>query len=353
MVDPMNQITTDISETSRIRLLLDKALANEPKPQDNSDAYWQRCVDLLQSKKARLIAHYYVDDQLQKLAEETNGYVGDSLQMAQFGAQCEDQILVVAGVRFMGETAKILSPNKTVLMPDLNTECSLDLACPADQFAAFCDQHPNHVKVVYANTSAEVKAMSDWVVTSSIAVPLIEHLDQQGQQIIWAPDQHLGRYLNTTTGANMLLWDGACVVHEEFRGQLLHDVAAVYPEAAILAHPESPASVLEQATAIGSTSQLINYARTLDYQQFIVATDRGIFYKMKQAVPDKELIVAPTAGQGATCRSCGHCPWMRLNSLRNLAETLENETNAITIEQTIIDKALIPLQRMLDFGASL
>lgn len=344
---------TDIADRADIRQQLSQAIANAPSRASNTPELWHKCVGLLKEKNAVLISHYYVDDQLQQLAEATGGYVGDSLQMAQFGSRCDNPLLIIAGVRFMGETAKILNPDKTVLMLDLKTECSLDLSCPADKFAELCDQYPNHTKVVYANTSAEVKALSDWVVTSSIAVPLIEHLDQVGEQIIWAPDKHLGHYLNTATGANMLLWDGACVVHEEFKSHLLDQMMTVYPQAAVLAHPESPESVLERAHAIGSTSQLIDYARHLDYQQFIVATDRGIFYKMKQIVPDKEFIIAPTAGEGASCRSCAHCPWMALNSLEKLALSLEQHSNAIEIESSVIERALIPLERMLHFGASL
>ena len=349
----MTNIATEIADRAEISQLLDQAIANAPSSKSNTPELWRKCVRLLKEKNAVLISHYYVDALLQKLAEETGGYVGDSLQMAQFGAHCDSPLLVIAGVRFMGETAKILNPDKTVLMLDLKTECSLDLSCPADKFAEFCDKHPNHTKVVYANTSAKVKAMSDWVVTSSIAVPLIEHLEQKGEQIIWAPDKHLGSYLNKTTGANMLLWDGACVVHEEFKSHLLSNMMALYPQAAVLAHPESPEPVLEKASAIGSTSQLIEYARTLEYQQFIVATDIGIFYKMKQAVPEKELIIAPTAGEGANCRSCAHCPWMALNSLESLASSLEHQSSAIEIEPSIIKRALIPLNRMLKFSDSL
>lgn len=182
-------------------------------------------------------------------------------------------------------------------MPTLEATCSLDLGCPVDEFTAFCDQHPDHTVVVYANTSAAVKARADWVVTSSCAVEIVEHLDSLGEKIIWAPDQHLGRYIQKKTGADMLLWDGACIVHEEFRARGIANMKALYPDAAVLVHPESPESVVEIADAVGSTSQLIKAAQTLPNERLIVATDRGIFYKMQQAVPDKILVEAPTAGE--------------------------------------------------------
>lgn len=197
----------------------------------------------------------------------------------------------------MGETAKILSPEKTVLMPTLDAECSLDLGCPEADFARFCDQHPDRTVVVYANTSAAVKARADWVVTSSIAVELIEHLDSLGEKIIWAPDRHLGRYVQQQTGADILCWQGACIVHDEFKTQSLSKMKALYPEAAVLVHPESPQAVVELADAVGSTSQLIKAAQTLPHPSMIVATDKGIFYKMQQACPDKSLYIAPTAGK--------------------------------------------------------
>src|SRR5690606_24134843 len=244
-----------------------------------------------------MVAHYYTDPEIQQLAEETGGCISDSLEMARFGAKHSASTLLVAGVRFMGETAKILSPEKTILMPTLNAECSLDLGCPIDEFSAFCDAHPDRTVVVYANTSAAVKARADWVVTSSIAVELIEHLDSLGQKIIWAPDKHLGNYVQKQTGADVLCWQAACIVHEEFKTQALARTKALYPVAALLVHPESPQSIVDMADAVGSTSQLINAAKTLPQQKLIVATDRGIFYKMQQAVPEKELFEAPTAGE--------------------------------------------------------
>lgn len=310
---------------------------------------------LLKERDAVLVAHYYTAPIVQKLAEETGGFVSDSLEMARFGRDHTASTLIVAGVKFMGETAKILTPHKKVLMPTLEATCSLDIGCPAQEFTAFCDAHPDRTVVVYANTSAAVKARADWVVTSSCAVDIIEHLDELGEKIIWAPDKHLGNYVQQKTGADMLLWDGSCIVHEEFKARGLLDLKAVYPDAAILVHPESPQAVVELADAVGSTSQLINAVKTMDRKQFIVATDQGIFYKMQQAAgPDKELIIAPTAGSGATCRSCANCPWMAMNDLLALEAVLENPSveNEIFVDAALGERAMLPLKRMLDFTAS-
>ncbi|KXS38866.1 quinolinate synthase NadA [Modicisalibacter tunisiensis] len=304
---------------------------------------------LLEQRDAVLVAHYYTDDAIQQLAEETGGCVADSLEMARFGARHPASTLVVAGVRFMGETAKILSPEKRVLMPTLEATCSLDIGCPADAFSAFCDQHPDRTVVVYANTSAAVKARADWVVTSSIAVDVIEHLHARGEKILWAPDKHLGGYIRDKTGADMLLWDGACIVHDEFKARGITDLKALHPDAAVLVHPESPASVVEIADVVGSTSQLINAARELPQQRLIVATDRGIFFKMQQAVPDKTLFEAPTAGNGATCKSCAHCPWMAMNALDNLAGSLRELSGEVFVDAELRERALKPLERMLNF----
>jgi quinolinate synthase len=309
-----------------------------------------RIKRLLAEQNAVLVAHYYVDGDLQALAEETGGYVADSLEMARFGAESDARTLVVCGVRFMGETAKILNPEKRVLMPTLEATCSLDEGCPADAFSAFCDAHPDHTVVVYANTSAEVKARADWVVTSSIALPIVKHLHARGEKVLWAPDKHLGRYVQRMTGAEMLLWDSACVVHEEFKGFALERVRRLHPDAAILVHPESPDEVVEQADVVGSTTQLIKAVRELPNREFIVATDEGIFWKMHQLAPEKTLIAAPTAGEGATCESCAHCPWMAMNALQNLEQVLERGDQEIRIDEAIRQRAVIPIQRMLDFA---
>ncbi len=309
----------------------------------------------LEARDAVLVAHYYVDADVQDLAEETGGFVADSLEMARFGKEHPASTLVVAGVRFMGETAKILSPEKRVIMPTLEAECSLDLGCPPDEFEAFCREHPDRQVVVYANTSARVKALSDWVVTSSVALPIVERLHDQGKKVLWAPDKHLGHWIQSRTGADMLLWNGACVVHEEFKAKALLDLKAVYPDAGVLVHPESPAAVIDLADVVGSTSQIIRAAGELPHRTFIVATDRGIFHKLRQRNPDKRFIEAPTAGEGATCRSCAHCPWMAMNELKQLADCLDSDAltkaNEVHVDPEVAQRAMIPLQRMLDFRA--
>jgi quinolinate synthase len=308
---------------------------------------------LLAQRNAVLIAHYYVDADVQDLAEETGGVVSDSLEMARFGKNHAASTLIVAGVRFMGETAKILSPEKRVVMPTLEAECSLDLGCPPDEFEAFCREHPDRTVVVYANTSARVKAVSDWVVTSSVALPIVEHLQARGEKVLWAPDKHLGNWIQSQTGADMLLWNGACIVHEEFKAKALLDLKTLYPDAGVLVHPESPAAVIDIADAVGSTSQLIKAAGELPNRTFIVATDRGMFHKLRQRNPGKRFIEAPTAGQGATCRSCAHCPWMAMNELKQLAATLRDDramaANEILVDAEIGRRAMVPLNRMLSF----
>lgn len=310
---------------------------------------------LLKTRNAVIVAHYYTDPEIQALAEATGGCVADSLKMARFGSNHSASTLLVAGVRFMGETAKILSTEKTVLMPTLRAECSLDLGCPEAAFSAFCDAHPDRTVVVYANTSAAVKARADWVVTSSIAVELINYLDSLGKKILWAPDRHLGRYVQKQTGADMLCWQSVCIVHDEFKIQALRRMKRLYPDAAVLVHPESPQAVVDLADAVGSTSQLIKAAKTLPQQQMIVATDRGIFFKMQQACPEKKLLAAPTSGEGATCRSCAHCPWMAMNGLKAISAGLERGgvNHEIRIEEAVSQRALIPLNRMLAFAADL
>lgn len=321
----------------------------EPGPEEKA-ALIARIRQLLVEQDAVLVAHYYVHADLQDLAEATGGMVSDSLDMARFGYEHPAKTIVVAGVRFMGETAKILSPEKRVLMPDLDAECSLDLGCPADEFAAFCDAHPDRTVVVYANTSAKVKARADWMVTSSIALPIVKHLKEQGKKILWAPDRHLGAYVQQQTGADMLLWQGSCVVHDEFKAQGLAELKAQHPQAKVLVHPESPRAVVQLADVVGSTTQLIKASQSLDAQEFIVATDNGILHKMRTLSPHKTFLEAPTAGHGANCTSCNHCPWMAMNGLRNLAEALETGKNEIHVDPEIGKRAKISIERMLDFA---
>lgn len=339
---------TQISERLLVQAHLD---AKQPKPltPEQEADYRAAIAAELKAQDAVLVAHFYCDPVIQALAEETGGCVSDSLEMARFGNQHPAKTVVVAGVRFMGETAKILNPEKRVLMPTLEATCSLDLGCPVEDFSAFCDKHPERTVVVYANTSAAVKARADWVVTSSCALEIVESLMDNGETIIWGPDQHLGRYIQKNTGADMLLWDGACIVHEEFKSRQLLDMKALYPDAAILVHPESPEAVIDLADAVGSTSQLIAAAQRMPNKTFIVATDRGIFYKMQQMCPDKIFVEAPTAGNGAACRSCAHCPWMAMNTLERTLQCLREGSNEIFVEPALIPQALKPLKRMLDF----
>jgi quinolinate synthase len=310
-----------------------------------------RAAALLQAHDATLVAHYYVDGDLQDLALETGGCVADSLEMARFGRQHQGRTLVVAGVRFMGETAKILSPTKRVLMPNLDATCSLDLGCPPEDFAAFCDAHPDRQVVVYANTSAAVKARADWMVTSACALPIVSHLKAQGHKVLWAPDRHLGRYIQEQTGADLLLWNGACIVHDEFKGLELELLKREHPHALVLVHPESPQSVVAQADVVGSTTALLKAVTDGRADEYIVATDNGILHRMRQLAPGKTLIEAPTAGRSATCKSCAHCPWMAMNALQGVIDCLEQGTGEVQVEEPVRTQAAACIERMLDFLA--
>ena len=312
-----------------------------------------RAAHLLGQKNAVLVAHYYVDGDLQDLAEETGGLVSDSLEMARFGRDHPAQTLVVSGVKFMGETSKILSPEKRVLMPDLDATCSLDLGCPIDEFSAFCDQYPDRTVVVYANTSAAVKARSDWLVTSSCALDIVGALKDKGHKILWAPDRHLGGYIQRETGADMVFWSGSCIVHDEFKAFELEALKQEYPQAKVLVHPESPADVVALADAVGSTSGILKAAREMDAREFIVATDNGMMHKLRTLNPGKIFIEAPTAGNSATCKSCAHCPWMAMNGLAGLAHVLETGANEVHVDPALGERARLPIDRMLAFTAAL
>ena len=309
----------------------------------------ERARTLLKEKNAVMVSHYYVHPDLQDLAEETGGIVSDSLEMARFGRDHAAQTLVVSGVRFMGETAKILSPEKRVLMPDLDATCSLDLGCPIAEFNAFCDAYPDRTVVVYANTSAAVKARADWLVTSSCALDIVRALKDQGQKILWAPDRHLGNYIQRETGADMVLWNGACIVHDEFKAFELEALKKEHPQAKVLVHPESPADVIALADAVGSTSGILTAARTLDTKEFIVATDNGMLHKLRTLNPDKVFIEAPTSGNSATCKSCAHCPWMAMNGLAGLVHVLETGANEVQVDPALGQLARRPIDRMLAF----
>ena len=313
----------------------------------------ERVRRLLRERDAVMVSHYYVHPDLQDLAEETGGLVSDSLEMARFGRDHPAGTLVVSGVRFMGETAKILSPQKRVLMPDLEANCSLDLGCPVDAFGAFCDQHPDRTVVVYANTSAAVKARADWMVTSSCALDVVRALDAQGHKILWGPDRHLGDYIRRETGADMLSWQGACIVHDEFKAVELALLKEAHPGAKVLVHPEAAADVIALADAVGSTSGILNAARRMEATEFIVATDTGLLHKLRMLNPGKTFIEAPTAGNGATCKSCAHCPWMAMNGLADVARVLETGAGEIQVDPALGLRARVPIDRMLAFTAGL
>lgn len=328
----------------------------EPSP-DERIALKERIRRLLREhdggRGAVMVSHFYVHPDLQDLAEETGGIVSDSLEMARFGRDHAAQTLVVSGVRFMGETSKILSPEKRVLMPDLDANCSLDLGCPVEQFSAFCDQHPDRTVVVYANTSAAVKARADWLVTSSCALDVVNALHAAGQKILWGPDRHLGDYIQRQTGADMVSWNGACIVHDEFKALELELLMKEHPKAKVLVHPESPSDVIALAHAVGSTSAILNAAQRMDASEFIVATDSGMLHKLRTLNPGKTFIEAPTAGNGGTCKSCAHCPWMAMNGLVELANALETGAGEIHVDPALGLRARVPIDRMLAFTAGL
>jgi quinolinate synthase len=323
----------------------------EPGPKQRAELK-DRIRRLLKERNAVMVSHYYVHPDLQDLAIETGGIVSDSLEMARFGRDHPAQTLVVSGVRFMGETAKMLSPEKTVLMPDLDANCSLDLGCPIDAFSAFCDAHPDRTVVVYANTSAAVKARADWLVTSSCALDIVNALKDKGHKILWAPDKHLGGYIQRETGADMVMWNGSCIVHDEFKAFELEALKKDHPLAKVLVHPESPADVIALADAVGSTSAILKAARELDAPEFIVATDNGMMHMLRQQNPGKVFIEAPTAGNSATCKSCAHCPWMAMNGLAGVAQVLEKGLNEIQVDPLLIPRARLPIDRMLAFTAA-
>jgi quinolinate synthase len=352
MPENIISIPYDHPNSTQTACSTERAWARKPREPDAAEKadLVARIKRMLKEQDAVLLAHYYVHPDLQDLAEATGGLVSDSLDMASFGHQHPAQTIIVAGVRFMGETAKILNPEKRVLMPDLEAECSLDLGCPADEFAAFCDAHSDRTVVVYANTSAAVKARADWMVTSSIALPVVRHLKELGQKILWAPDRHLGHYIQEQTGADMLLWQGSCVVHDEFKSRELLELKAQHPGAKVLVHPESPPAIVAQADVVGSTTQLIKASQALDAKELIVATDSGILHKMRLLSPGKIFLEAPTAGHGATCTSCNYCPWMAMNGLFGLAEVLETGKNEILVDPETGRRAKVAIERMLNFA---
>lgn len=309
----------------------------------------KKIKQLFKEKNAVLVAHYYVDGVLQDLAEESGGFVGDSLEMARFGKSTDADIIIVAGVRFMGETAKILAPKKKVLVLDTDATCSLDEGCPENEFKKFIEDYPGREVVVYANTSAKIKALADWMVTSSSAVDVVNHLKNQGKKILWAPDKYLGSYVKNQTDADMVLWDGECVVHKGFKAESIKELKEKYKDAKILVHPESPKEVIELADFVGSTTGIINYCKENIATTFVIATENGIFHKIKQVRPDAKIIEAPNRGMSPECESCATCAWMKMNNLEKLLSVLENETSEIILDSETITKAEQSINKLLEF----
>jgi len=293
---------------------------------------------LKKEKNAAILAHFYQEPAVQDVAD----HIADSLGMAQYGRQSKADVLLVAGVLFMGETAKILSPEKTVLVPDINAGCSLADNCPADKFREFIKAHPNHRVITYVNCSAEVKALSDILCTSSNALQILRSVPEN-EPVIFGPDKHLGNYLQKISGRKLLLWDGACIVHENFKTETLIDLKNQHPTALVLAHPECPAPVLDLADHIGSTSSILAYSKKSTAKEFIVVTESGILHQMKKASPEK---IFHALSNSEHC-NCAECPYMRLNSLEKIRNALRDLTPAINIPEDIRQKAVIPLDRML------
>lgn len=297
---------------------------------------------LKKEKNAMILAHYYQIGEIQDIAD----IVGDSLALAQKAAKTDASILVVCGVHFMGETAKILSPDKKVLVPDLNAGCSLADSCKAEEFEAFIKEHPGHTVISYVNTTAAVKALTDVVVTSSNAQKIVSQFPQDAK-IIFGPDRNLGNYINSVTGRKMLLWNGACHVHEQFSTEKLIALRKQYPDAKVLAHPECRQTIIALADVVGSTQALLNYAIESDAKQFLVATESGILHEMTQKCPGKEFIPVPP--EDSTC-ACNECNFMRLNTLEKLYNCLKNETPEIIVEENLRQKAVKPILKMLEMS---
>ncbi len=308
--------------------------------------YVAEIARLKKEKNAVLLVHYYQIAEIQDIAD----YIGDSLGLSQQAAKTDADMIVFAGVRFMAETAKILSPNKKVVLPDFNAGCSLEESAPYAEFKAFKDQHPDHIVISYVNCSAELKTLTDVVCTSSNAVKIVESFPKD-QKIIFAPDKNLGGYINRVTGRNMLLWDGACMVHETFSGKMITDLKAKHPNAEVVAHPESEESVLKLADYIGSTTGLLKHVINSPQQEFIVATESGILHQMRKSAPEKKFYVAPTSKNGHSCKACSDCPHMKLNTLEKLYLCLRDETPEINLPAEMLADARKPIERMLELSA--
>lgn len=322
---------------------LKRGYVTEPIPQ--SVDLKAEIKKLCKEKNAVILGHFYQSDEIQEIAD----FIGDSLALAQWAAKTDADIIVMCGVYFMGETAKILCPDKKVLIPDLNTGCSLADSCPAEEFTKFVNAHPGHTVVSYVNTSAAVKALTDVVVTSTNAKQIVESLPKD-EKIIFGPDRNLGNYINSITGRNMLLWNGACHVHEKFSIEKIIELKKQYPEAQILVHPECKGSLAKMADKVGSTAGLLKFAMASDKKDFIVATESGILYEMKKQCPEKNFIPAPP--EDSTC-ACNECNFMRLNTLEKLYNTLKYEWPEVQVEKAVAEKAILPIQKMLDISKTL
>ena len=317
--------------------LSDRQFSQNAIPQDLFTAI----ADLKKELNAVILAHYYQDPDLQDIAD----YIGDSLGLSQAAVNCQADVIIFLGVYFMAETAKILNPNKLVLLPDLDAGCSLADSCPPDRFAAFKSEHPDHLVISYINCSAEIKALSDIICTSSNAVAIVNQIPKD-QPIIFAPDRNLGRYVSEQTGRDLLLWDGACMVHEIFSERKLVELKISHPQADIIAHPECEANVLRHADFIGSTTGLLKYVQKSDRQEFIVVTESGVIHQMQKATPFKKFIPAPPTSNCA----CNECPYMRLNTLEKVYLAMKNRSPEIILDETIRQAALKPMQRMLEMS---
>ena len=315
------------------------------EPVDKSIDLKAAINELKKEKNAVILGHYYQKGEIQDIAD----YIGDSLALAQIAAKTDADILVMCGVHFMGETAKVLCPDKKVLVPDLNAGCSLADSCPADKFAEFVKAHPGYTVISYVNTTAAVKAVTDVVVTSTNAKQIVESFPKD-EKIIFGPDRNLGNYINSITGREMLLWDGACHVHEQFSVEKIVELKAQYPDAVVLAHPECKSVVLKLADMVGSTAALLKYAVNSDKQRFIVATEAGILHEMQKKCPQKTFIPAPP--NDSTC-GCNECNFMRLNTLEKLYNCLKYEFPEVTVDPEVAREAVKPIKRMLEISAKL
>lgn len=304
----------------------------------------EEILQLKKEKNAVILAHYYVNGDIQDIAD----YIGDSLALAQIASRLEEPVIVLCGVNFMGETAKILCPDKTVLIPDMEAGCSLADSCKADEFAAFIKQNPGHTVISYVNTSAAVKALTDVVVTSSNARQVVETFPED-TPIIFGPDRNLGSYINSVTGRNMKLWNGACHVHEQFSVEKIAELKKEYPGAKVLVHPECKGQVLALADKVGSTAALLEYAVKSDAKEFIVATESGILHEMQKRCPEKTFIPAPPAD--STC-ACNDCAYMKLNTLEKLRDCLRDGKPAMHVDPAIAEKAIRPIKRMLEISSN-